>query len=190
MCGKWNTNLIIKNMSNQEKLELIQSNPGCWIYSKSDVILNTAAFLRHCKTRENFDLSVVRYSKNSCSTYFSNYYRWYIRDENCNDCSCTYSRFDNEDTDGLLKYVERIVLIESSDHKVLWAEKEVDGKILIGKFLFSEEFLHEILVQQSLFQSQFGDEPTSIRLNGRIYSKEELESILEQIDSLRKILNK
>lgn len=176
-------------MTAQEKLELIKANPGCWLYKKIDVWNNTLTFRQYCKTRENACLEAMKFNENSCSAYFYNYHCWIINDENHSDYFIHYNRWDNSEVDKILDHVDKVVLIESADHKTLWSEKEIDGKVLIGRFLFSESFLQDVLTQQALLENQCGEEPTSIRLKGVLYSKEQLEAMLDKLEAMKKLLN-
>lgn len=177
-------------MTNQEKLDLILSNHGCWLYNRIDIAFNTYNFLGYCRTKENFSMQAKRFYRNSCSTYFKNYHYWFLNQENHLDSYSTYCRYDNNEIAEITHYLDNIILIETDDHKTLWSEREIDGQLLVGRFLISEEDLQDILSQKFMSESQFEEEPTAIRLRDRLYSKEELETMLDQLETLKSIINK
>lgn len=176
-------------MTNQEKLDLILANHSCWLYSTWDIKSNTIS-LMFSRTKEELCMQAKLFDRNSCSTYFNNYHYYFFGEKSYDNYGSTYTRFNNNDIEGITKFLGNIVLIENYDHEILWSEREIDGQLLVGRFLISEEKFQEILFQKNMFESQFEEEPTAIRLRDRLYSKEELETMLDQLETLKSIINK
>lgn len=122
-------------MTNKEKLQLLLEGKCNWCKTPYNLWNEYWSVLRY--NQESFD--GLYFLRNSCSTYFYN-----------NSTMGTYSRFDNDDEAGILKFLDDVVwMSKEKEGPAVWHQPIVEklGNLYysIGGRYYNEKLIHDAI---------------------------------------------
>jgi hypothetical protein len=159
-------------MTNKEKLQLLLEGKCKWCKKPS----NLGSEYRSLRYYNNESFDGLYFLRNSCSTYFYN-----------NSTMGTYSRFDNDDEAGILKFLDDVVwMSKEKEGPAVWHQPIVEylGNIYysIDNRYYCETLIHDAIKTCCLNKEL---ELGKITINNKQYTIAELEKLIELAEQIK-----
>jgi hypothetical protein len=157
-------------MTSKEKLELLLD---CYVFKTTmDVVLENIS--RKCYN--NVEEHWHRFERNSCSTYFYDVYneRYVVG-------AGFYTRYDNNDEQAILKYLENVVLISKNmNSEPIWFEPFFKSGDTIYHAISNQYYSEEVIqsaIQACCLNKEL--ELGKITIKDKQYTIDEIEKLVE-----------